>query len=379
MASIYTQKNSPYYWIRYYDILEHEPSRKRKSLNSKIPITPADQRRIEEAKKKGDKPELQGTPELKKRLREFKTGLAERNMQAKSGVKLIKRLNLSEIVKEYIINNPQLKKSSIEMYNYSVAKFIESQGDKQIHQYSKKHYFNFVEWMKQNIPNETSQSTLSKHLSVIFNYAKKNNYVIDTIVKILKAPPGIPEPIPQKDLEVILNFYRNKIQNLETSKVNFEKSDIEEQRLIVELMYYTGMRQSSILKLNWENISLDQRVIVVRNVKGKRDFIFPIHDRLFHLLEKIESKDGSLIKRTDTRLSFWDRDLKKLLKNKKIKKKYQMYQLRDTFASTCANAQIDISVVQDLLSHSNINITKNNYLLPEAERNRLLLNRVAFL
>ena len=52
MASIYTQKNSPYYWIRYYDILEHEPSKKRKSLNSKIPITPADQRRIEEAKKK---------------------------------------------------------------------------------------------------------------------------------------------------------------------------------------------------------------------------------------------------------------------------------------------------------------------------------------
>jgi hypothetical protein len=87
MASIYTQKNSPYYWIRYYDILEHEPSKKRKSLNSKIPITPADQRRIEEAKKKGEKPKLQGTPELKKRLREFATGLAERNMQAKSGVK----------------------------------------------------------------------------------------------------------------------------------------------------------------------------------------------------------------------------------------------------------------------------------------------------
>ena len=101
MASIYTQKNSPYYWIRYYDILEHEPSKKRKSLNSKIPITPADQRRIEEAKKKGDKPELQGTPELKKRLREFKTGLAERNMQAKSGVKLIKRLTLSEGYKEF--------------------------------------------------------------------------------------------------------------------------------------------------------------------------------------------------------------------------------------------------------------------------------------
>lgn len=85
-----------------------------------------------------------------------------------------------------------------------------------------------------------------------------------------------------------------------------------------------------------------------------------------------------MIIRKDKRLKFWDRDLMKLVKDNKIKKKYQMYQLRDTFSTLLASSRVDVSVIQDLLNHSNIAITKNSYLLSDAERNRLLLNRVKF-
>lgn len=52
MSGIYTQNNSPYYWIRYYDKFEEDARKKRKSLNTKIPVTEADKKRIADAKKK---------------------------------------------------------------------------------------------------------------------------------------------------------------------------------------------------------------------------------------------------------------------------------------------------------------------------------------
>ena len=98
MKGIYTQKNSPNYWLRYYDILEPNPNKKRKSLNTKIQITQADLRRIDAARNNGHRVELQGTPELRKLLKGFKTGLAQRNIEAKSGVKLVKKLEISRKV-----------------------------------------------------------------------------------------------------------------------------------------------------------------------------------------------------------------------------------------------------------------------------------------
>ncbi len=88
MKGIYTQKNSPYYWLRYYDQLEQDPNRKRKSVNTKIPITPADKRRISDSRKNGQKVQLQGTAELRKLLREFRSGLTERTIASQDGCKV---------------------------------------------------------------------------------------------------------------------------------------------------------------------------------------------------------------------------------------------------------------------------------------------------
>lgn len=82
MKGVYVRKESPYYWIRYYDKYEQADSRKRKSINTKIEVTQSDWKRY-----KGSQ-QLAGTPELRNKLKSFRDGLNNRNIEIQSGVKL---------------------------------------------------------------------------------------------------------------------------------------------------------------------------------------------------------------------------------------------------------------------------------------------------
>lgn len=55
----------------------------------------------------------------------------------------------------------------------------------------------------------------------------------------------------------------------------------------------TGMRKSEILSLEWKNVSLEQRVILVTMTKSGRNREIPINDTLYSLLAKLHSTNGS--------------------------------------------------------------------------------------
>jgi hypothetical protein len=101
MKGVYVQKNSPYYWIRYFDKSEEDPKKRRKSVNTKVRVTSSDRKKAEEARKKGERPKLTGTPELRRIIREFQRGLAKWAIENKTGIKLIKDKKLSEGYAEY--------------------------------------------------------------------------------------------------------------------------------------------------------------------------------------------------------------------------------------------------------------------------------------
>ena len=86
------------------------------------------------------------------------------------------------------------------------------------------------------------------------------------------------------------------------------------------------------------------------------------------------TKQGKIFnyKGTDS-LNFWDRDLKNLVAAGKIRKKYQMYQLKDTFASELVNSGVAVGTVQTLLNHYNIKTTQQHYV---SVQNSFLLDEV---
>lgn len=75
MKGVYLQKNSPYYWIRYYDKFEQNDTRKRKSINTKIEVTPSDLKRFQKKEK------LLSTTELRNKVKGFRDALTNRNIE----------------------------------------------------------------------------------------------------------------------------------------------------------------------------------------------------------------------------------------------------------------------------------------------------------
>lgn len=82
LRGVFIQKNSPFYWIVYYDKLEPNPKKRCKYINTKIEVTKADRERKKEGKR------LLGTPELKRLVKAFRFALAKRNIEYKINYKL---------------------------------------------------------------------------------------------------------------------------------------------------------------------------------------------------------------------------------------------------------------------------------------------------
>ena len=51
------------------------------------------------------------------------------------------------------------------------------------------------------------------------------------------------------------------------------------------MLFYTGIRRTELLNLNWNDLNLDNSTLTIRSGKGNKDRIIPIHKSLTPLLE----------------------------------------------------------------------------------------------
>ena len=58
---------------------------------------------------------------------------------------------------------------------------------------------------------------------------------------------------------------------------------LERDRLLLALFAYAGLRRSELLGLDCDDVDLDRRLIRVRNAKGGRQRVVPVHPGLVPL------------------------------------------------------------------------------------------------
>ncbi len=364
MASIYIRANSPFYQIRYYDKQETNPSSKRKSIPTNIPITPADYKRHQSGEK------ILGTPELKRLVKEFKHSLFERNFQIQAKVKLRKGLNFSDGLEEFFSVKPNITKSTERLYRIAAEHFLKICNDREIVTYAGKDYVKLSSYFNEKGYSKTTIAIFYRHLFSIFSYFVKKKYIAENIVIKIYAKAGDPEPIKNKDMQTILNYLE---------KHNFW------QYAFVYYSLLTGMRKSSVLVQKRSDIDLEDKIIRATNVKARnRTFYFPVSDELADLLQQIFLKSENnerlfyMYSVNGDGLKFWPRLMDTLVKGGLIEKKYQLKQLRKTFPSWLATAGVERGILKDLLDHSNIEVTEQHYLKIEAKRYLEDVNKVRF-
>lgn len=137
-------------------------------------------------------------------------------------------------------------------------------------------------------------------------------------------------------------------------------------RLVVQVLYFSGLRISECLNLTVKRVDLEKKVIHVVAGKGKKDRLVPISKKLSPLLEKYLAcervdSDSSLFfctKKTGKLSSVYvNRILADAVQKLGWEKKVTAHILRHSFASHLVKKNVNLVQIQKLLGHSSLRVT----------------------
>lgn len=177
-----------------------------------------------------------------------------------------------------------------------------------------------------------------------------------------KLPSSLPRALSFEETEKLL------LEGPENGK------HYQRDRLILELLYGSGLRVSELIDLNWENIETDQRMIRVLG-KGSKERLVPFGQSVKKLLEdwSLLSKEGTkgplfVSEKGAERLTV--RTVHRLVQRAALRVGIygvSPHTLRHCFATHLLERGAPLRVVQELLGHESIAATQR-YLSITAEQ-----------
>jgi len=153
-------------------------------------------------------------------------------------------------------------------------------------------------------------------------------------------------------------------------QIEFDDSfDSTRDKLVLELLYGTGIRLSELIGLKTSDVNLFQKTIKVLG-KGNKERIIPIHDTFITLSKEYSNKKKSESFKNNnaffvvtnngeqTYPMFIYRLVKKYLDQITTVDKRSPHVLRHTFATHLLNKGADLNAIKDLLGHTSLAATQ---------------------
>lgn len=210
-----------------------------------------------------------------------------------------------------------------------------------------------------NLKKEKTSSIRRKisSLKSFYKFLYKNNYINKkdyplTKIAYPKMEKKLPKFIYYNDLLEIIN---------ESSKDKYGVRD----RLIIEMLYATGVRVSELINIKINDIDFNNRRIIVLGKGNKERIVYygeyaeevlkeymKTHERKNHNYLFVNSKGGKL---TDRGVRYI---IDNIMSKLSVKTHVTPHVLRHTFATDMLNNGCDIKVVQELLGHSSLKATE---------------------
>lgn len=229
----------------------------------------------------------------------------------------------------------------------------------------KRHNMQFLDYTKKD-PQAIEEQDIKAYMAYMMSEKKFKPASVSLILSALKffykdilekdIFARIKPPKTEKKLPTVLS--KDEIKKL------FEVIDNKKHRLLVELMYSSGMRVSEVVKIKVNDLELAERMARVMAGKGKKDRNIIISkraaDKIESYLAKRKEDSEYLFPSKQGHLSI--RMAQKIVNNnaKKagIKKRVYCHALRSSFATHLLENGTDIRIIQELLGHSNLSTTQ---------------------
>ena len=190
------------------------------------------------------------------------------------------------------------------------------------------------------------QNQLISSIKLFYNHILNRRYDM----------PDIERPHRAKRLPSVLSQ--------EEIKKMIEKTRNSKHRLLISLIYSTGMRLSEATGLKLKDIDYTRKIINIRSGKGQKDRIVPLAEKL---VKELEEYVGSYQPREYvfegyTGAAYSARSVQQVIKRSlqtaNIRKKASVHTLRHSFATHLLENGVDIRIIQELLGHQSSRTTE---------------------
>ena len=230
-------------------------------------------------------------------------------------------------------------------YNQEILRFTEK-SPREINSQDIKDYLDYL------ISSGKSTSTINQAINALKFY-----YGQILRRKFFFGEIGIKRPKKEKKLPAVLS--KQEIVKM------INASDNLKHRLIVQVLYSTGLRISELRNLKIDDIDFNRKNIFVKSGKGKKDRITIISETVLDNIDKYLLEYKPIIYlfengHTNKKMSI--RGLQKvvsdLAKCVKIKKGVSAHSLRHSFATHLLENNVNLRYIQSLLGHARLETTQ---------------------
>ena len=130
---------------------------------------------------------------------------------------------------------------------------------------------------------------------------------------------------------------------------------------------YTGLRLQELLDLEMTDLNLASREIIVREGKGQKDRIVPIHPRLVPVLRNYLAARGA--RQNHSRFMFTGAQSEKPISGKDVRTvcrklsrasgvTFTPHMLRHTFGRLMVEAGVDLFKIKEMMGHTSVATTQ---------------------
>ena len=217
-------------------------------------------------------------------------------------------------------------------------------------------------WVVQLIEDNISSRTVNRKLSSLksyFKYLKKEGYVeLNPMQKVIapKTSKRLPVFVEKDSMDLLLD------------EIDFgEGFEAARDRLILDLLYSTGMRLSELISIEISAIDLYNNSIKVLGKRNK-ERIIPLSPivinsiRAYLILRKEETTEGDFLFVTTTGKNIYAKLVYRIVNSYLSKvttlNKKSPHVLRHTFATHMLNKGADLNAIKEILGHSSLSATQ---------------------
>ena len=266
-----------------------------------------------------------------------------------------KKISIIKEFEDFIIqkNDSNNRLISYIEYLYYFYLFVKKDLDKVVEE-DIRDYLEYLNLKKENISSIRRKiSTFKTFYKFLYNngYMNKKDYPMVRI-SYPKMEKKLPKFVYYNDLlEIINESYKDK--------------DGSRDRLIIEMLYATGVRISELINIKYEDIDFDNKRIIITG-KGNKQRVVYYGDYASEVLDEYiathdKNKDNYLFTNSKGD-KITDRGVRYIIDNimskLSVKTHVTPHVLRHTFATDMLNNGCDIKVVQELLGHSSLRTTE---------------------